>query len=271
MESYIRLRTALHLFKTPPANLNDNQRQQVEKQARHEWQIEESVLKSNEAIGVLISDVEIEHAYQEIRQRYDDENVFLTELAKNDLDETQLRLALARQCKVNTVLDKVGSRAEIVSDLDIELYYRLHQDKFHLPERRTVSHIFISINPDYPENTRLEALKRANDIHAKLHKKPFKFAELALKHSECPTALQGGDLGTVPRGKLYPELDAMLFKMKQGSISPVIESEIGWHILLCKQIHKAENLSLAKVAPKIRTLIQDRSKQEWIRAWLANL
>ena len=271
MESYIFLRTALNLFKKPPIDLNDTERQQAEKQARHEWQIEERVLNSSEALGVLISETEIEHAYQEIRQRYTDETSFLTELAKNDLDEQRLRLALARQCKVNAILDRVGSRAESVSDIDIELYYRLHQGKFNLPERRAVSHIFISINPDYPENTRLEALKRANDLHAKLHKKPFKFAELALKHSECPTALQGGELGIVPRGKLYPKLDTMLFKMKEGSISPVIESEIGWHILLCKQIFKAETLSLAKVAPKIRTLIQDRSKQEFIRAWLASL
>ena len=75
----------------------------------------------------------------------------------------------------------------------------------------------------------------------------------------------------MPRGKLYPELDAMLFKMKEGSISPVIESEIGWHILLCKQIHKAENLSLAKATPNIRDLMQERAKQDYIRQWLAQL
>lgn len=270
-EPYILLRAALSLFKKAPTELDEAQRQHVEKQARHEWQLEESVLKSNEAIGVLISDAEIEHAYQEIRGRYPDETHFLAELAKNDLDEASLRTALARQCKVNAVLDKVGSRAEPVTSVDIELYYRLHQEKFNLPERRAVSHIFISINPDYPENTRLAALKRANDIHAKLHKKPHKFAELALKHSECPTALQGGDLGVVPRGKLYPELDAMLFKLKTGDISPVIESEIGWHILLCKQIHPAETLSLSKAAPKIRALMEERAKQDYIRRWLKTL
>ncbi|CAG1770745.1 Foldase protein PrsA [uncultured bacterium] len=270
-ESYILLRAALNLFKKTPIELGETELQQAEKQARNELNIENRVLNSAEATGVVISETEIQHAYQEIRARYDDENSFLAELAKNSLDETSLRAALARQCKVNTILDRVGSRAPEISDVDIELYYRLHPEKFALPERRSVSHIFISINPDYPENTRLAALQRANDIHAKLHKKPYKFADFALKHSECPTALQGGDLGTVPRGKLYPELDTALFKLKTGEISHVVESEIGWHILLCKQIHKAENLSLTKATPKIRTMMRERAKQEFIRTWLVNL
>jgi len=89
-----------------------------------------------------------------------------------------------------------------------------------------------------------------------------------MRHSECPTALQGGDLGTVPRGALYPELDAVLFTLKKREVSTVVESEIGLHILLCKQIHAAETLSLAKATPKIRELMQERAKQTIIRTWL---
>ena len=109
------------------------------------------------------------------------------------------------------------------------------------------------------------------DISVKLQKKPYKFADLALKHSECPTALQGGVLGIVPRGKLYPELDAVLFSLKVGAISDIVESEIGYHLLLCKQIQKAETLSLQKATPKIRQLMNDRSRQACQRAWLAGL
>ena len=270
-EPYILLRSALALFKKSPTELGETELQQVQKQARNELNIENRVLNSPEAMGVIISETEIQHAYQEIRSRYEDEEYFLAELAKNSLNETSLRAALARQCKVNTVLDRVGSRAPSINDVDIGLYYHLHPEKFAIPERRSVSHIFISINPDYPENTRIAGLQRANDLHTKLHKKPYNFADLALKHSECPTALQGGDLGTVPRGKLYPELDAVLFKLKAGEISHVIESEIGWHILLCKHIHKGENLSLAKATPKIRAFMQERAKDHCIRAWLADL
>jgi peptidylprolyl isomerase/peptidyl-prolyl cis-trans isomerase C len=270
-ESYILLRAALELFKKPPTELGDAELQQVQKQARNELAIENRVLKSPEATGVIISAEEIQQAYQEIQARYEDEIHFLADTQKNSLDETSLRSALARQCKVNAVLDRVGSRAPSINDVDIGLYYHLHPEKFAVPERRSVSHIFISINPDYVENTREAALQRTNDLREKLLKKPYKFADFALRHSECPTALQGGELGIVSRGTLYPELDAVLFTLKTGDISAVVESEIGCHILLCKQIHKAETLSLAKATPKIRALMQDRARHICIRAWLASL
>jgi peptidylprolyl isomerase/peptidyl-prolyl cis-trans isomerase C len=270
-EPYILLRAALGLFKKAPTELGDAELQQVQKQARNELAIENSVLNAPEATGVIISEEEIQHAFSEIRARYEDESHFLAELAKNSLDEASLRSALARQCKVNAVLDRVGSRAPSINEVDIGLYYHLHPEKFAVPERRSVSHIFISINPDYVENTHEAALQRANDLREKLLKKPYKFADFALRHSECPTALQGGELGIVSRGTLYPELDAVLFTLKTGEISTVVESEIGLHILLCKQIQKAETLSLAKATPKIRALMEERAKHICIRAWLASL
>jgi len=270
-EPYILLRAALGLFKKSPTELGDAELQQVQRQARNELAIENRVLNAPEATGVIISEQEVQHAYQEIKARYDDESHFLAELSKNSLNEASLRGALFRQCKVNAVLDRVGSRSIDINDVDIGLYYHLHPEKFSVPERRAVSHILISINPDYIENTREFALQRANELREKLLKKPYKFADLALRHSECPTALQGGDLGIVPRDTLYAELDAVLFTLKTGEISRVIESEIGLHILLCKHIHKAETISLGKATLKIRALMEERARQDCIRAWLAGL
>ena len=116
------------------------------------------------------------------------------------------------------MFELIGSRAPNASELEIGIYYHLHPEQFKQPELREVGHILISINADYPENTRAMAQQRLTQIRHKLLKKPFKFAELALAHSECPTAFQGGMLGKLPRGKLYPELEAVAFNLKVGEI-----------------------------------------------------
>jgi peptidylprolyl isomerase/peptidyl-prolyl cis-trans isomerase C len=270
-EAYNVLRAALALFKKAPSELADVELTQAQRQAANEYKIETMVLNSKEASAVVITDKEVQRAYGEIQGRYDDEAVFLSELYKNQLDEDALRAALYRQCKVNTVLDLIGSRAPDASEIEIGIYYHLHPEQFHKPELREAWHIYISINPEYPENTRDMARARIEELRAKLQKKPHKFADLALKHSECPTALQGGVLGRVPRGKLYPELDAVLFKLKAGEISDVVESEIGFHLVLCKEIQKPETLSLQKATPKIRQLMKERSRRTCQRAWLASL
>jgi parvulin-like peptidyl-prolyl isomerase len=129
----------------------------------------------------------------------------------------------------------------------------------------------ISINPDYPENTRENARRRLEEIAETLKRKPHKFAALALKNSECPTAFEGGELGTLVKGKLYPELDSALFTLKEQEISAVVETEIGFHLIQCLKIMPAETLSLKKATPKIKQLMQERYRRNCQRTWLASL
>ncbi len=270
-ETYNLLRAALSLFKKSPGELTESELSQAKTQALNEFRIESRVLNTPEAAAVVITEQDIQLAFQEIRDRYDDEQAFLNDLEKNRLSRASLQAALDRQCRVNAVLDWVASRAPVISAVDIGIYYHLHTEQFHIPERREACHIFISINPDYPENTEEMALIRTRRLREKLHKKPHLLPDLALRYSECPSALQGGILGTVPRGILYPELDGVLFNLKQGQVSEVVKSEIGFHLLLCKSIQKAETLSLAKATPKIRQLMNDRARRTCQRAWLASL
>ena len=270
-DSYTLLRASLSLFKKQPTELQEQELAQAKQQAANEYSIETRILKTPEAGSVIISEEELHKAYQEIRNRYVDEESFLIDLEKNNLTEVSLRSGLFRQCKIDVVLEMVAARSPTISEVEIGIYYHLHKEQFHRPELRDVSHIFISINPDYPENTYENALSRSQELYTKLQKKPYKFADLALKHSECPTALQGGTLGTVPKGKLYPEIDAVLFKLKEEEISQPVQSEIGFHLVLCQKIQRAETLSLQKAIPKIRQMMSDRARQKCQRAWLSSL
>jgi nitrogen fixation protein NifM len=176
-----------------------------------------------------------------------------------------------RQCKVENVLESVASRAAAVSEIEIDLFYHMHPEKFRRPELRNARHILITINKDFPENSRENALQRISQISEKIKHKPHKFADLAMKNSECPTALQGGELGTFEKGQLFPEIEAALFKLKEGQFSDIIETEAGFHIVQCGKIHNAETVSLKKARPKIRKFMQERLRRTCQRAWLASL
>lgn len=271
IEPYTLLRAALALYKKPVTDLAQEELQHVQKQARNEFIIETRVLNSNEAAGVIITDEELHRALDEVSKRFDDEAHFLAALTSNNLSVEALRAALLRQCKVEAVLEKVASRAPKVNEVEIGIFYHSHPEKFNCPEQRLARHILISINPDYPDNTREQALKRIEDIAAILKRKAHKFPELALRNSECPSALNGGELGTVVAGKLFPELDAALFSLKENEISAVVETEVGLHLIQCQKIIPAETLSLKKATPKIRQIMQDRYRRTCQRTWLASL
>ena len=107
--------------------------QQAKIQALNEFRIESRVLNTPEAAAVIITEQELQQAYQEIRDRYDDEDAFFSDLEKNQLNKDSLQAALHRQCKVNTVLELVASRAPAISDVEIGIYYHLHAEQFHRP------------------------------------------------------------------------------------------------------------------------------------------
>ncbi|WP_431067089.1 nitrogen fixation protein NifM [Methylotuvimicrobium sp.] len=271
IDPYTLLRSSLSLFRKPPADLEREQLKQAARQALNEYQIELRVLSSNEAAGVIITSEEVDAALLEVRSRFGSDEEFETALQLNGLDAERLRMAIYRECKVNTVLDKVSARAPKVSDVEIGIYYHTHPEKFNLPERRAVRHILITVNPDFAENGRDSALQRIRELQQKLWRKPHKFEDLALKYSECPTALQGGMLGVFAKGTLYPEIDEALFALKKNEIGGIVETEIGFHLVQCVEIHKAETLSLQKATPKIRQIMQERYRRNCQRSWLAGL
>ena len=58
------------------------------------------------------------------------------------------------------------------------------------------------------------------------------FSTLAILYSEDPgSAKKGGELGFYGRGQLYPEFEAIAFKLKEGEVSDIVETEAGYHII----------------------------------------
>lgn len=269
--SYLLLRTALAQYEKNPSQLSETELSALKRQVAKEYEIQNLILSSEEARDIFIPESVVETSIKEVKSRYSDSDEFLTDIESNGMSEQGFRAALTRELKVEAVLDRVSSKAVSISDMDIMIYYHMHHERFELPETRTARHILITINSDYEENQKQNAFQRLVKIKSRLDKKIKRFGEQALKHSECPTAMNGGLLGRVRQGELYPELDTALFSMKQGTVSNVIESELGFHILLCEQIHPAGKATLKEARPKIQELLEDRARRMCQKAWLNQL
>lgn len=156
-----------------------------------------------------------------------------------------------------------------VGDADVEIFYLLNRARFEKPETRTLRHILVTINETLPGSERAAARAKIAAILARLRQEPARFAEQALKHSECPTALNGGLLGTLPRGKLYAELDAVAFALPAGGISDGVESPVGFHILLCESIDAPRAVPLAEARERIRAHLAASRRRRLQQSWVA--
>ena len=74
-----------------------------------------------------------------------------------------------------------------------------------------------------------------------------KFSMLARLYSDDPgSAPNGGDLGFVERGTLYPEFEAVAFNLKSGEISPIVQTKAGYHIIQMIE-RKGEKINVAHI------------------------
>lgn len=268
---YHVLRTALSSFSKVPAELGEKELQYVKIEAEKQYEIEQIVLGSQEAKNVVIPEELLSKAVNNIRQRYENDGEYQQDLQNNHLNEEILRTSLYRELKVGAVLDKISAKVADVSDIDIRLYYFMHKDKFMQPESRVARHILITINEEFEENTRINSLEKIIDIQKRVRSKPKRFSEQAKKHSECPTALNGGLIGNIPRGQLFPELDAVLFRLEEGEISEIIETEMGFHLLLCEKIYPDGPVNYRRAAQLIKEKLLDKRRKICQRTWLKKI
>ncbi len=268
---YLALKAAQKLFGKSPEALLPEELARVQTLADKQGALEARILSTPEAHSVLVPDASVRAAFNEVLQRYPDADEFLSDLARNGLAESDFASALERELRVDAIMQKIASAADKVTDTDVDLYYQYHPEQFMKPEVRSARHILITINESIPENTRPQARTRIDAILAQLRSSPDSFEQLALSHSECPTALDGGKLGDVTPGKLFPELDRALFAMPVGGISDVLESELGFHILRCDAVAPAYCIDLEQARPKIRNLLIKRRRHAVQQAWVKSL
>jgi len=57
------------------------------------------------------------------------------------------------------------------------------------------------------------------------------FAEIAQKHSLCPSGRQGGELGEFSPGQMVKEFDQVVFNEEIGRVHGPIQTQFGYHLI----------------------------------------
>ncbi len=268
---YQLIKLAWSNYQSAPEALEPEPLEKVQQQAKVAEKIMTAVLSSAAAENEEVLDQEVEFIFEQLKEQFDSQESFELSLAQQDLSELALKQAIYQDLLCEKTIDAQSQNYTAATEQEARDYYQKNRARFRHPERREVSHILITINDQYPENRRPQAQLRINGIRKQLRKDIGKFAQLAAKYSECPTSLNKGLVGTVARGQLYPELDKVLFTMQAQTISSVVESEVGLHLLLCHEIHPAGETSEAEAVVEIRKQLDQHRKKKCEKRWLSSL
>jgi peptidyl-prolyl cis-trans isomerase SurA len=182
-----------------------------------------------------------------IRAQFKTEEEYRTELRNAGLGTPEdYRKGLVEQYRKQNLQQKafaeLRKKTKPVNVTEEEVaaaFERTRADLQKRPATITFRQIIVAPRASPPAKARAKA--RADSLLIEL-KKGGDFELIAKRESMDPgTKALGGDLGWNRRGSgLVPEFEAMMFALRPGDLSPVIETAFGYHIIRVDRVQAAE-------------------------------
>ena len=107
----------------------------------------------------------------------------------------------------------------------------------YLPECRSARHVLVKVPQGVNDEQKQEARKKIDAIRERVQKGED-FAKVARLESDDGSAADGGDLGCFQRGAMVKPFEDAAFALSPGEISPVVETQFGFHLIKLDAVHK---------------------------------
>ncbi len=171
------------------------------------------------------------------------------------LDRVDLSSITDPQEKQSLVLrlrDEVIDDEIEITDAEIQTIW----DEERPGEEVRARHILLLFPPDATQVQQDSVRAQAEELRGRLVR-GADFAQLARDFSEDPgSAQRGGDLDYFPRGVMVPPFEEAAFNTPPGTISEIVESQFGLHIL---RVEDLRSPTLDEMRDEIREMLrQDR-------------
>jgi len=167
-------------------------------------------------------------------------------------------VALAIQDAVDQILADAlltdRRRSIQAGDDTLHEYYRRHPEQFEVAGRVRARHIVVRSNS--------EAVAIAGSL-----RRGADFARVAAERNVDSTRDRAGDLGWVRRGVMVEPFESVLFGLKVGEISPIVQTSFGFHIVQLQEIEPAS----PRPFDAVRDDVRQRVIEQELRAFKADV
>lgn len=164
---------------------------------------------------------------------------------------------------------EIVNRAQ-TTDAEVGDYYQQNKEKFMRPEARKIRQIQISVEPNATPEEREQKRKRAQEVISRIEAGED-MAAVAWEYSDDKYRVKGGNLGLVHRGRLEPDLEQQVFKLKIDQLSGIIETIYGFHVVRVEEIRNPEQLSLEDISIRVKKELAQKKEEQYRTELIKNL
>ncbi|MBR3889611.1 peptidylprolyl isomerase [bacterium] len=232
--------------------------------------------------NITVTKKELEEEHQKMVDKLGSKEKFNEILKQNGIKYAEFEQDLKQEIMMKKLVDII--HPVNISEADAKKFYNNNLEKFKTPDQVRASHILIMANPaeikeglTKKNKTMTEAeinqqvmaemaarYKKAQDIANEIKSTPDVFESKARELSDDKsTAEKGGDLGFFSQGEMVKEFADAAFKQRPNTISEVVQTPYGFHIIKVTDRKAAGQQPFDKIKDQLRMYL---AAQEQVKA-----
>ncbi len=205
----------------------------------------------------------VQQEFTRYKNGFPGEDEFERMCEANQTSESVIRENIRNSMRVNAFVERIAGNPPAPSENNIRQVFEQEPKASEKPVTVTAAQIVKRFTPQnyiavYEEmcNVRGELLDGAD------------FAAAADRLSEGHDG-KGGVFGPVAPGQLIEELNAVIFSLRPGELSPVFQTRFGLHIVKVMKRDAAKKMTFEECRDRIREGLMHRAKEANIEKWFS--
>jgi len=215
------------------------------------------LLQEAKAKQITVSDEEVDQAWEQARRNP----------SGFPQAATQSKDILREEMMARRIRDIEVRRGIVVVPEEVRAYFKEQQQRFTSPGTHHIRQILLL--PKLDEDR--ETLKTRAEVLMSQLEEGRSFEKLAELFSDGSESVMGGDLGFATKDELLAPLGEALDKLSPGEVSPLIETEIGIHILRLEENRPGITQPFEEVKEAIANRLFQEKIQKSHDKWMSSL
>ncbi|WP_103030175.1 peptidylprolyl isomerase [Salinibacter altiplanensis] len=209
-----------------PGQQSEDQTQDTHRQLIRGFARQHALRGEAKAQGVEADPAQVNARVEKLKQRYESEEQFRKQLARNNMTIDSVRSLLADQFRQQQLQREMAQNFEEPSSEDVTAYSEENR-------RIRAQHILLKAGENAPESEVDSARQAATALVDSAQMDDVDFAELARRHSQGPSAQKGGDLGFFTRDRMVDEFAEAAYALSDsGDVADEpVRTRFGFHVI----------------------------------------
>ncbi len=223
------------------------------------------------AANIVIGKEQVAEAIESIKARIPEGETLETALAAQNTTMEELTTNIKKDMATRELLDSKTEGVAEATEAEAREYYETNPNSFVRSENVSASHILVKFDDGDTKDIKAEKKATIEKIRNDIIAGTVTFEDAATEHSDCPSAAQGGSLGTFGKGQMVREFEVAAFTQDIDEIGDVIETQFGYHIVKVSDRSEEGTVDFDEAKEQIVAFLSNQKKQEAVADYIKSL